>query len=117
VRLSLTKVQMSPRRFAVAHKKKRRGTRLDGSRITWKLNKAATVRLTVQRRAGTKNHRHWVTVGTITRAAKKGTGVARFSGRFGKKLLKPRSYQLVASAKSGREQTVRKHIRFRVVNG
>ena len=117
VRLSLTKVQMSPRRFAVAHKKKRRGTRLDGSRITWKLNKSATVRLTVQRRAGTKKHRRWVTVGTITRAAKKGTGVARFSGRFGKKLLKPRSYQLVASAKSGREQTVRKHIRFRVVNG
>ena len=38
-RLALTKVKMSPRRFAVAHKHKRRGTRLDGSRITWKLSR------------------------------------------------------------------------------
>ena len=36
----LTKVKMSPRRFAVSHRHKRRGTRLDGSRITWKLSQA-----------------------------------------------------------------------------
>ena len=75
---------MSPRRFAVSHKRKRRGTRLDGSRITWKLNRAATVRLTIQRLAGSPKHRRWVRVRTIKRQAKKGAGVVRFRGRFGR---------------------------------
>ena len=96
--LALTKVKMSPRRFAVAHKRKRRGTRLDGSRITWKLNQAATVRLTVQRRGGSAKHRRWVRVGTLKLKAKKGNGVVRFRGRFGRKLLTPRGYRLVAMA-------------------
>jgi hypothetical protein len=55
-RLAPDQGQMSPRRFAVSHKRKRRGTRLDGSRITWKLNQAATVRLTIQRRGGSAKH-------------------------------------------------------------
>jgi hypothetical protein len=116
-RLSLTKVQMSPRRFAVAHKTKQKGTRLDGSRITWKLNKAATVRLTFQRRGGTKKHRRWVTVGTVKRSARQGTGTVRFTGRFGRKLLKPRGYRLVATATKGRERSGPKHVAFKVLKG
>ena len=99
-RVALTKVRMSPRRFAVSHRHKRRGTRLDGSRITWRLNQAATVRLTVQRRGGSAKHRRWVRVGTLTVKAKKGNGVVRFRGRFGRKLLAPRGYRLVAMAKT-----------------
>jgi hypothetical protein len=116
-RLSLTKVQMSPRRFAVAHKKKHKGTRLDGSRITWKLSKAATVRLTFQRRGGTKKHRRWVTVGSVKRSAKQGTGTVRFTGRFGRKLLKPRSYRLVAMATKGGEKSGPKRVAFKVLKG
>jgi hypothetical protein len=118
-RLSLTKVTMSPRRFAVAHKRKRRGTRLDGSRITWKLNRAATVQLVFQRLDGSPKHRRWVRVGTMRRAAKKGTGVVRFTGRLGKRgtPLRPRSYRLVAMATTGRDKTSNKHVTFRVVNG
>jgi hypothetical protein len=116
-RLSLTKLKMSPRRFALAHKKKRKGTRLDGSRITWKLNKAATVSLTFQRLGGTKKHSRWVSVGTIKRSAKKGTGTVRFTGRFGKKLLAPRGYRLVATAIKGREKTAAKHVSFKVIRG
>jgi hypothetical protein len=116
-RLSLTKVKMSPRRFAVAHKKKQKGTRLDGSRITWKLSQAATVRLTFQRLGGTKKHRRWVKVGTIKRSAKKGTGTVRFTGRFGRKLLTPRGYRLVATATKEREKAAAKRVSFKVLKG
>jgi hypothetical protein len=117
VKLSLTKLTMSPRRFAVVHKSKPRGTRLDGSRITWRLSKKATVKLSFQRLTGSKKHRRWVTVGTIKRNAKQGTGVVRFRGRFGKKLLKPNSYRVVATATSGRERSARKQVTFKVVKG
>jgi hypothetical protein len=116
-RLRLTKVSMSPRRFPVAHRHKRRGTRLDGSRITWRLSKAASVHLRFQRLTGHKSHRRWVRVGTITRSAKKGTGVVRFRGRFGKKLLTPHSYRLVVTATQGHDRSGPKHVRFKVVRG
>jgi hypothetical protein len=116
-RLALTKVRMSPRRFAVSHRHKRRGTRLDGSRITWKLSQAATVRLTIQRRAGSPKHRRWVRVGTLTVKAKKGSGVVRFRGRFGRKLLAPRGYRLVAMATTRHAKSPHKHVTFRVVKG
>jgi hypothetical protein len=115
--LKLTKLTMSPRRFAVAHRRKQPGTRLDGSRITFKLTKAATVRLVIQRQAGSKHHRRWVTVGTIRRSAKKGTAVVRFTGRFGTKPIAPRSYRLTVTATAGREKAGPKRATFRVVRG
>jgi hypothetical protein len=116
-RLALTKLTMSPRRFAVSHRHRRPGTRLDGSRITFKLNKAATVRLTFQRQVGSKHHRRWITVGTIRRAAKKGTGVVRFTGRFGAKPMAPRAYRLTVTATAKREKAAPKRVVFRVVRG
>jgi hypothetical protein len=116
-KLSFTKVKMSPRRFAVSHQHKRRGTRLDGSRITWRLNQAATVRLTIQRRGGSAKHRRWVRVGTLKVKAKKGNGIVRFRGRFGRKLLTPRSYRLVAMANTRYQKSPHKHVTFRVVKG
>jgi hypothetical protein len=110
-RLALTRVRMSPKRFHVSHKRKQRGTRLDGSRISWRLNRAATVRLRVQRHA---RHR-WVTVGTIKRSAKKGTGVVRFRGRFGRHLLKPRAYRLTAMASAHGRHSAPRRVHFRVI--
>ena len=108
---------MNPRRFAVSHKRKRRGTRLDGSRITWKLNQAATVRLTIQRRGSSPKHRRWVRVGTLKVKATKGTNVVRFRGRFGKKLLTPRKYRLVVMANTRTHKAPHKHATFKVVKG
>ena len=52
-RLKLTTVKLAPRRFAVSHSKPPKGTRLDGSRLSFKVNVSAKVRLVVQRkRAG-----------------------------------------------------------------
>jgi hypothetical protein len=116
-RLQMSKVTMSPRRFAVAHRNQPKGVRLDGSRITWRLNKAATVRLTFQRQIGSKGHRRWVSMGTITRKSPKGTGVVRFTGRFRSKPMTPRAYRLTISATTKSEKWGPKHIAFRVVRG
>jgi hypothetical protein len=112
-KLSLTKLKLSPRRFPVAHRTAPKGTRLDGTRISWKLNKAAKVKLVFQRKSG----KHWVKIGTIDRSAKKGTGVVRFRGRFGRKLLAPKSYRVVVTASAGKERTAAKRAGFRVVRG
>ncbi|HEY4097940.1 MAG TPA: hypothetical protein VGM33_20630, partial [Baekduia sp.] len=116
-KLRLTKVTMSPKRFAVSHRRKPKGTRLDGSRITWKLTKAATVRLDFQRRAGTKHHPRWVTVGTIKRTARKGTGAVRFTGRFHAKPMAARSYRLTMTARTKHEKAGPRRVTFRVVRG
>jgi hypothetical protein len=113
--LALRDLRMSPRRFRVAHRRAIRGTRLDGARITWRLNRAATVRLTVQRRAGTGRHRRWVAAGTLQRRAAKGAGVIRFTGRFGSRMLKPRSYRLAVTARSGTQRSGPRHVTFRVL--
>ncbi len=89
-RLTLSKVKMSPRKFALSHRTRPRGTRLDGSRISFKVSTAASVRIVVQRRS-TGRHKRWVSAGTLTRSVKAGTGEVRFTGRFGKRMLKPRS--------------------------
>jgi hypothetical protein len=113
VKLRLTHVKMTPRRFAVAHKRAPKGTKLDGSRVTWRLSRAATVRMTFQR----YTHKRWVRVGTITRAARAGNGELRFRGRFGSRLLKPQRYRLLISASQGREQTAAHKLGFRVLKG
>jgi hypothetical protein len=75
------------------------------------------VRLTIQRRGGSAKHRRWVRVGTLTVKAKKGNGVVRFRGRFGRKLLAPSGYRLVAMAKTRNAKSPHKHVTFRVVKG
>jgi hypothetical protein len=113
-RLQLTKVKLSPRRFAVAHRRKPKGTRLDGSRLSFRVNMTAKVRLSVQRKRG----KRWVTVGSLTRSVKAGNGDIRFTGRFGRKLLKPRAYRLtVTASRSGQPRTAAKRFSFRVVKG
>ena len=71
--LKLTKVKMAPRRFAVSHKRPVKGTRLDGSRVTFTVNVTAKVRLIVQRKTKGR-HPRWVAAGTITRSVKAGSG-------------------------------------------
>ena len=112
-RLRLTKVKLSPRRFAVSHRRLPRGTRLDGTRVSWRLNRAATVRLTFFK----QTRRGYERVGVITRSAKAGNGELRFRGRFGKRLLKPQRYRLVFIAAGGGERTRAHRVGFRVLKG
>jgi hypothetical protein len=111
VALKLTKLKMSPRRFAVAHKRLPKGTKLDGARISWTLSRSATVRLTFQRHT----RKGWKRVGVIARASKAGTSEVRFRGRFGRKLLAPQRYRLVVSASGGGDRTKARRLSFRVL--
>ena len=104
---------MAPRKFTVAHKSKRKGSKLDGTRVSWRLNRAATVRLTFQ----VKTRKGYKRVGVITRKAKTGTSEVRFRGRFGKKLLKPQRYRVVISASTKGDKTAARRLTFRVVKG
>ena len=112
-KLRLTKVKLSPRRFTVSHRRPPKGTRLDGTRVSWRLNRAATVRLTFQKHT----RKGWKRVGVITRAAKAGAGEVRFRGRFGKRLLTPQRYRLVVTASGGGDRTPTRRLGFRVVKG
>ena len=106
---------MSPRRFAVAHRKPKAGTRLDGAAITWRLNRRATVRLTFQRARGKGHSRRWVKVGAIKRKGKAGAGVVRFRGRFGSRLLAPGRYRVVVKARHAGQRSGPERMRFKVV--
>jgi hypothetical protein len=111
--LALSNLRMTPKRFKLA---KRSGARHSGSSIAWRLNKAATIRLRVQRKA--RDGRRWVTVGTIaTKPALAGTGSVRFTGRVSRRWLSRGSYRLVATASAGGEKTAPKRLSFRVVRG
>ena len=106
---------MSPRRFRSRTGAARsKGTRLDGATITWRLNKAATVKLKFQRSAGTQ-HGAGSRSGTITRSAKAGKGDVRFRGRFGQRLARPGPLPLGVVARQGGERRGRKRVRFKVV--
>ena len=115
--LALKRVKMSPKRFAVAHKSRRLGTRLDGATITWRLNKKATVRMKFQRARGKGDHLRWHRVGKMKRKASAGTSVVRFRGRFGAKLLKPGRYRVSVTAQHKHQRSGPKRVRFKVVKG
>lgn len=116
-RLSLTRLRMTPRRFRVAHRRPQRGTRLDGSRITFRLNRKATVRFAVQRRTRATRHRkaRWITVAVLSRRAAKGSVAVRFTGRFRSRPLKPGRYRLTVTARAGTLRSAARHTTFRVV--
>ena len=87
---------MSPRRFAGLPQAAAARARGSTARaISWRLNRAATVRLTFQRHA-----RPGAGCGSGRSPARSrpAAGVVRFRGRFGRRLLAPRRYRLVVSA-------------------
>jgi hypothetical protein len=119
VALRIRRLRMSPRRFAVAHRRSaarsRRGRAPDGTAVTFLLNDTATVRLTVRRVA--RNGRT-VRVTTLRRKAIRGENTVRFSGRIGRRVLRPGRYRMVvrARANDGR-RTPARTLRFTVVRG
>ena len=88
------RVQMRPRRFAVAGRR-------HGATIRWQATQKARLRLTVQRRA----HARFVTVGSLEHAVRQGAGRLRFTGAIGKRRLRPGSYRLVANLLAGASGT------------
>ena len=115
VRPAFTKLMMSSRKFAAA----RKGLKVSrsSSKITWKLNRAATVRLVVQRKMVTKGKKPtWLTMGTISKKnAKKGTTQVTFTGKLGTRKVSKGSYRILATAVAGGQSSAVKTLTFTIV--
>ena len=123
-----------PARFAVARAGTPLAARLTrGTRFRYTLDEPARVRLTIQRvlpgrRAGGKcvrpsprlrrakrcsRHR---TIGALSRSARSGANSTRFSGRLGKRALRPGGYRAVITATDAAgNRSAARTARFRVV--
>jgi hypothetical protein len=106
-----------------------------GTTFNYIIDRAATVRIAIQRAAGsgrkvgTKCHtpttrlKHrppctrFATVATLTRAAQQGQNALPFSGRIRNKPLKPSRYQAVFVARSGTAMSVAQTVAFRIAAG
>src|SRR4051794_33803541 len=117
--LRMTRLRMTPRRFAASHRRnvarRRRGHATDGTTITWLMSRPATVRLTVQLiRPGGRTS----TVTSFTRKAITGENTVRFSGRIGRRTLRPGRYRMVVRATSADgARTAAQRLTFTVVRG
>jgi hypothetical protein len=93
----LAALRVTPSRFRSA----RRGrpiVRRGGAKVSYRLNRAATVVFSVQRRKG----RRFTTVrGSFKQAARAGANALRFSGRLAGKRLPRGRYRLVAKPRGG----------------
>ncbi len=121
VSLRMSRLRMSPRRFAVSHRRStartRRGRAPDGTTITWLMNDPAKMTLNI-RRVAKRNRTRTIHVATLRRNAIRGENTVRFSGRVGRRVLKPGRYRMVirGRAKDGR-RTPARSLRFTVVKG
>ena len=97
--LRLTRVKMTPRRFAVSHRRAPKGTQAGRHAglvaAQPRRDRAADVPAPHAQGLDARRRDH-------PRGAKAGNGELRFRGRFGKRLLKPQRYRLVISAARGR---------------
>jgi multidrug resistance efflux pump len=96
----MRRLKMSPRRFAVSRSRSaargRRGRGPTGSTITWLMNEKASVTLAVQR---ISRGRH-VAVMTLKRTGIRGENTVRFSGRVGRRTLRPGRYRVRITART-----------------
>jgi hypothetical protein len=107
-RPSISRLRLSAGRFAV-------GTKRGGTRISYSLSEAATVRIAIERATGgrkkgkscakptkalkrAKKCTRYVRAGTLTAKSKKGTTKLAFDGRVSKKLLGRGGYRIVVTA-------------------
>jgi hypothetical protein len=113
-RPSLTGLSMSSRKFAAA----RKGLAKSRSRtqFSWKLNRAASVRLVIQRKLATRGKKtSWLTMGTITKNAKAGTTKVTFTGKLGSRKVSRGSYRVLATATAGSQSSKAKALTFSVI--
>ena len=113
--LRITSLKVRPKRFAVGRGGRAAIAGSTGARVTWRLSAAGTMRLSVERvvtgRKAAKtcvpttqrNHTRrrcarYVSVGTITKSARRGAGSAKLTGRVAGRLMRPGKYRILATA-------------------
>jgi len=113
VTVKLTRVSMTQRRFAIRGKAVKAGRVARGSTVAWTIDRAATVRLKVQRLVKGR----WTAAGTLSRKAKAGRSSLAFTGTVAGKRLAPGRYRLVVAATASGRTSAARTIAFRVVKG
>jgi hypothetical protein len=117
-KLRMTRVRMTPRRFAVSHSRRsargRRSHATDGTTITWVLNQRASVRITIRK---VRPSGRTAIVRSFTRKGIQGENTARYSGRVGRRLLKPGRYRMTIRATVKDQRTAARTLPFTVVRG
>jgi hypothetical protein len=118
-KLRMTRVRLAPKRFAVSHsrraaKGRRRSKATDGTTITWVLNQKATVRITVRK---LQPHGRTTMVKSFTRKGIQGENTARYTGRVGRKLLRPGRYRVTITASTKDQRSAPRTLPFTVVRG
>jgi streptogramin lyase len=94
---------LSPEAFRVGRRAK----------LRYRLSEDASVRLVIRRVRSRKRHSH--RAGTLTRTGVQGRNVVRFSGRIGRRPLRPGRYRLIATARDGAGNVSRpKRATFRI---
>jgi hypothetical protein len=130
----LSGVSMTSRRFAVA----RAGTPVSarrvarGSAFRYVVSAPALVRIQITqvlagRRAGRRclaprrgakpNCKRTIVLGTLTRRAKAGANRTAFSGRIGRRPLRPGNYRATLTASAGGQRSASRSVTFTIVRG
>jgi hypothetical protein len=117
IRPVLSRLRMLRRRFAVGRQRTPRVSQRvrRGSAFRFRLSERATVRIRIERKRGGRYRR----VATLTRRTRRsGANSVKFSGRIGRKALRPGPYRatLRATDPSGNRSRPRR-VRFRVARG
>ncbi|HYI18679.1 MAG TPA: hypothetical protein VD836_08205, partial [Solirubrobacteraceae bacterium] len=91
----VSRLSLSRTRFAVGRARTAKVARMRaGTVVRFRLDRTASVKLTVQRRAGGR----WVGAGVLRRSAVAGSNRVRFSGRVGRRALRPGRHRIVVRA-------------------
>jgi hypothetical protein len=117
-KLQMTRVRMTPRRFAVSHSRRsargRRSHATDGTTITWVLNQPASMRVTIRK---VRPHGRVAVVKRLVRKGIRGENTMRLSGRVGRRLMLPGRYRLTINAVLKDQRTAPRTIGFTIVRG
>jgi hypothetical protein len=98
---SIGEPTLAPKRFRVAARSTATVARVRrGTRIRYSLSEAATVELRSQRavRDRRTGKRRWVAAGRLRRTGSAGANRVAFSGRIGRRALRPGAYRLIVRA-------------------
>src|SRR3954452_1289255 len=117
-KLRLTRLRMTPRRFAVSHRRRSAGGRRshapDGATVTWVLNQRASMRITIRK---VRPHGRTAVVKRLVRNGIQGEDTMRLSGRVGRRMMRPGRYRLTVAAATEDQRTAPRPITFTVVRG
>ena len=93
-------LKVAPARFGVSRRRTAAVARVRrGTKIRYSLSEAATVQLRFQRAvARSGSRRRWVKAGALRRTGLAGANRVAFSGRIGRRALRPGRYRLIVTA-------------------